>query len=348
MATWKVAETAFDRFDIEAFLTPVADVERQPPQEDDLYLYDNDQFGLQYVIHASKQDMSDVYNKMSFQSDGGPENQVRGTLSNISMSADDFTMLTSSRFGADVAGVLFNGNDTLTGSSHDDILRGYAGRDSLDGGKGADELYGGAGADTYVVDDANDVVAELKDEGTDAVRASVDFTLGAFVENLTLTGRYDLTATGNGIANKIRGSSGADFLFGLGGADSLDGSDGGDSLFGGAGKDRLAGGKGADHFFFNLSDTAVAKTRADTIADFHASQKDVIDLHSIDANEGRKNDQAFHFVGTDAFSHHAGELRLEKTAHDTYVMGDTDGNGRADFTIRLAGEIDVAKDAFVL
>jgi len=44
----------------------------------------------------------------------------------------------------------FSGNDTVTGSSYDDVLWGYAGNDILTGGAGNDTLGGGAGRDTAV------------------------------------------------------------------------------------------------------------------------------------------------------------------------------------------------------
>ena len=49
-------------------------------------------------------------------------------------------------------------------------------------------MYGGAGNDTYFVDNAMDAVVENPGEGTDAVFASVNYTLTANVEALVLEG----------------------------------------------------------------------------------------------------------------------------------------------------------------
>jgi hypothetical protein len=48
-------------------------------------------------------------------------------------------------------------------------------------------------------------------------------------------------------------------------------------------------------------------------------------------------DQAFSFIGTGAFSNTAGQLRYEQISGNTYVEGDTNGDGVADFMIRFDG-----------
>ena len=63
------------------------------------------------------------------------------------------------------------------------------------------------------------------------------FTLGANLENLTLTGSGAIAGTGNAVANVLKGNSGANTLTGLDGNDTLDGGAGADSLRGGNGDD---------------------------------------------------------------------------------------------------------------
>ncbi|PKO63606.1 MAG: RTX toxin, partial [Betaproteobacteria bacterium HGW-Betaproteobacteria-16] len=118
-------------------------------------------------------------------------------------------------------------NNILLGNSGDNILDGGLGNDTLNGGEGADTMLGGLGDDIYHVDNSGDVVTELAGEGTDTVSSSFDYTLGANLENLILTGSA-LNATGNELDNTLTGNSGDNVL---------DGGTGADTMVGGAGDD---------------------------------------------------------------------------------------------------------------
>jgi Ca2+-binding RTX toxin-like protein len=132
------------------------------------------------------------------------------------------------------------------GTAGDDQIVATDGNDVLDGGAGNDVLQGGLGDDTYVVDSADDQVIEAADAGTDTVQASVNHSLAANVENLTLTGQADLSGTGTGLDNVLTGNVGNNILAGLAGHDQLYGGAGDDLLLGGAGQDTLSGGSGTD------------------------------------------------------------------------------------------------------
>jgi Ca2+-binding RTX toxin-like protein len=107
-------------------------------------------------------------------------------------------------------------------------------------------LIGGAGDDTYVVNGTGVVIVENANEGTDTVLSAITYTLGANLENLTLTGTSAIDGTGNALDNVITGNSAANVLSGLDGDDTLNGKGAADQLFGGNGTDLLFGNGGAD------------------------------------------------------------------------------------------------------
>ncbi|HEY0130409.1 MAG TPA: RTX toxin, partial [Allosphingosinicella sp.] len=120
-------------------------------------------------------------------------------------------------------------------------------------------------------------------------------------------------------------------LNGIGGNDVLDGAKGNDILTGGAGGDQFRVGEiGYD----------------DEIVDF-TSGLDKIFLAEIDANSGIAGNQAFTFIGNNAFSGVAGQLRTYSQDGDNFVAGDVNGDGLADFTINVNNANVVVTDFFL-
>jgi Ca2+-binding RTX toxin-like protein len=230
-----------------------------------------------------------------------------------------------------------SGNDDLNGGGGADFLTANAGNDRLNGGTGIDVMTGGAGNDIYFVDNIGDVVVELAGEGSDSVYASATYQLsgGAAVELLATTGLAPgqaITLFGNDFAQSVIGATGDDTLFGFGGNDSIVGNEGNDTLDGGAGDDGLRGGAGADVFqFTSVADSTGA---GDNIFDF-LTTVDKIDLSLIDANTNVEGNHAFTYIGTNAFSGTAGELRVESSGGLVNVLGDVNGDGVADLIIHL-------------
>ena len=108
----------------------------------------------------------------------------------------------------------------------------------------------------------------------------------------------------------------------------MQGGAGDDLLLGGAGGDSLTGGGGADAFRFTGG-------AADRITDF-ASGQDVIDLRAL--LPGR-----LEWIGSAGFSGDDGQVRRAGGA----LAVDLDGDGVADFEIRLGGA-QVAEDDLLL
>jgi Ca2+-binding RTX toxin-like protein len=243
--------------------------------------------------------------------------------------------------------------DQITGLDGNDILNGLAGNDILDGGTGNDTMNGGLGDDIYIVDSIGDKVVELTGEGTDLIKASVSFTLGAFVENLLLTGSGAINGIGNAMANSLTGNGANNTLTGFGGNDILSGGAGLDSLVGGTGMDTMTGGLGNDKFVFDDGDfSSKTATGADTIVDFTPGDK--IDLSLVDAlstatHYNQPGDQAFVFINHSRFHIQSGrELRYEVVGGNTYVYGSTNGDASADFCIKLMGVHTLSASDFVL
>ncbi len=117
----------------------------------------------------------------------------------------------------------------------------------------------------------------------------------------------------------------------------------------GAGRDAVYGGTGADQFIFRTGELAGATTAtAELVHDFSQADGDQLNLDGLDANRTITGRQDFTFIGTAGFSGTAGELRYEHTNGNTFVSGDTNGDGTADFMIRLDGLHTLTSGDFVL
>ena len=338
------------------------------------------------------------------------ENVTLTGSANNSATGNNLANILTGNSGSNILSGL-EGNDQLFGVAGNDSLVGGTGNDTLDGGAGIDAMRGGLDDDTYYVDNISDKVIENSGEGIDTVYSSASFSLRSNVEHLVLTGSA-LRGNGNNLANQITGNDANNIINGGLGADVLTGGAGNDLYYvdnsgdnvveasgggrdrvytsisltlgdnledlfargssainltgnaldnvlrgnsaanildGGAGADDLKGGAGADTFVFDDGDFGgMTPSTSDRIMDFRRSDGDRIDLSAVDANSGLSGDQAFAFIGTGAFTNVAGELRYEQVNGNTYVYGDTDGDGTADFMLRLDGTHSLIAGDFVI
>lgn len=206
------------------------------------------------------------------------------------------------------------GDDDLYGNGGDDDLYGEVGDDDLFGDDGNDDLFGGAGADELYGATGND----------------------------RLNGQ-----SGN---DYLRAHGGRDDLNGGEGDDSLQGGNGADSLTGGFGRDSLVGGLAADSFVFASRLDSAVGARRDVIVDFNASQLDKINLLAIDANERLSGNQAFAWLGTQAFSGVAGQLRYFTASSPSGIVlqGDVNGDRLADFELSILSVSNITASQLML
>jgi len=146
----------------------------------------------------------------------GNDTYVVGTGDTITENANEGVDTVQSAItwtlSANVENLTLTGTTAIngTGNTLDNVLTGNS---------AANVLTGGAGNDTYVVG-TGDTVTEAVSAGTDTVQSTITWTLGANLENLTLTGTTAINGTGNTLDNVLTGNSAANVLTGGAGNDT--------------------------------------------------------------------------------------------------------------------------------
>jgi len=239
-------------------------------------------------------------------------------------------VITGNNFNNTISGL--GGDDTLDGSGGNDVVEGGDGNDIVDGGAGVDTLTGGAGDDTFFVDDSRDLIVEAPNAGIDEVRATADYTLPDWVNNLTLSGNavagtgntIENVITGDGLGNSLSGSDGADTILGNAGDDTIMGNQANDSVLGGEGNDWIHGGQGDDTLLGNqAADTLIGGVGNDSL---HGGQGN----DQLDGGPG--SDTLTGGVGNDAFVFHQMDAGNSDIVTDFFTGMDHIGLDPAVFT----------------
>jgi serralysin len=211
-------------------------------------------------------------------------------------------------------------DDVFKGGDGDNAFLGLSGIDSFNGRKGKDEVrfeyweeIGQHGVDV----DLTLSTGQIKDDGFGNVETTIS------IESLG----------GGNLNDKLKLGSAGGWAWG---------GSGDDILTAGRAGDWLGGSSGADTFVF-LTAAAVGdpgKNAARSyIDDFSHAEGDLIDFSAIGGMT---------FIGTDAFSSVAGQLRYQFQNGSTFLQGDMDGNGQVDIVLELNGEVTLVSGDFVL
>jgi serralysin len=158
------------------------------------------------------------------------------------------------------------------------------------------------------------------------IHAGFTIANGVTIENAR-TGSGNDTLTGNDANNQLISGAGNDIVNGGGGDDAI---------YAGQGSDTLTGGAGKDTFLYESAGDSTVAAR-DVITDFTQGE-DRIALNQAGAKG---------FIGTDAFSGRAGEVRYTNGTNSTVVELDVDGDRIADLQIELTGIVPLKSGDFV-
>lgn len=238
-----------------------------------------------------------------------------------------------------------------------------------EGAKVTYSIVGGADASQFVLVSTGSVVfasahnyeAPTDADGNNRYEVIVRASDGIYSTTQALT----IVVLNLADGSTINGTSGANTLVGTNAEDVIYGLAGNDIITGGLGKDILYGGAGADRFVYNsIADSQVGSdynplaglptngymvNRMDEIRDFSHAEGDRISLSGIDANANLAGDQAFTFIGSAAFTNVAGQLHYQQVDSFRFLVeGDVNGDGMADFVIRVDTNVAPVSSDFIL
>lgn len=218
------------------------------------------------------------------------------------------------------------GNDLIWGESGANVIWAGAGNDTVQGGTGNDTIYGGAGRNRLLGNDGDDLIYASPGGDFMAGGAGNDRIYGAAGNDTIYLGLGD---------DFVGGGGGNDLIYGGAGQNRIYGGAGNDTLVAGTGRDVMTGGPGEDVFVFVSAKAIGIGAGRDMVTDFTPGT-DKIDLRGLSS---QFNETGGLSRGTASFYYHeAGGL----------LIGDQDGDGKADWVLHLAGAPKVTAADFLL
>jgi hypothetical protein len=224
------------------------------------------------------------------------------------------------------------GNDTITGTSFDDLILGNPGRDILNGGAGNDTIYGGKDDDTINTAGGDNLI--LGNLGDDLILALVG-------NNIIYGGQNNDSISGGTGNNQIFGNlgndglvsgNGSDYIHGGQGDDTIlanrseFGTGGNDTLLGGQGNDSIVGGSGNSTLYGNDGDDTITPGTGTSYVDA-GDGNDLIFVRSTGA------DTLIGGLGDDIF-----EVPSEGIGPNTIIYGELETSGQVLSEITLSSE----------
>ena len=284
------------------------------------------------------------------------------SMTALNLDAATFVQWVNSGNSSAALDAIFAGNDSIRGSSDDDVLDGRAGHDIIMGGAGADTIIGGDGnnhlygqspnggtdgADSITGGSGMDYIQGNAGNDTLDGGAGPDRINGGANDDLIFGGAGNDAINGNlgndtidaGDGNDVaRGGKDNDSISGGAGNDTLSGDLGNDTLIGGAGNDVLTGGDGADVFKFAGSDAHYTGAGTDVITDYTDGTDKIALGFSVTAVLTGTNPATLSDAVTYAqqlFDGHAGngEVAALHVGSDTYLFFAGNGGATVDSVI---------------